>query len=76
MQAHNIWVTENAVIHLERSEKSAIYIDEASGSMLWACVTCGFFNSVDSNSQNNSIRFVYENRLCALRVDFLDNCEF
>jgi hypothetical protein len=26
-QAPNIWVTENAVIHVEQSEKSAINID-------------------------------------------------
>jgi hypothetical protein len=51
-QANNIWVTENTVIHIEQSEKSAINIDEATGSiwmteicvtlMLWACVTRGF----------------------------------
>jgi hypothetical protein len=48
-------VTENSVIHIEQSEKSAINIDQAAGSMhmtefsvtlmLWACVTRGFFNS-------------------------------
>jgi hypothetical protein len=47
---------ENAAIHVEQSEKSAINIDEAAGSMwmtefsvtvmLWACVSRGFFNSV------------------------------
>jgi hypothetical protein len=51
-QAHNIWVLENAVIHIEQSEKSAINIDQAAWSvwmtefsvtlMLWACVTHGF----------------------------------
>jgi hypothetical protein len=45
----------NAVIHREQSEKSAIKIDQAAGSMwmmefsvtlmLWACVRHGFFNS-------------------------------
>jgi hypothetical protein len=47
---------ENAVIHVEQQEKSAINIDQAAGStwmtefsftlMLWACVTRGIFNRV------------------------------
>jgi hypothetical protein len=47
---------ENAVINVEQSEKSAINIDQAPGSMwmtefsvslmLWACVTLGFSNGV------------------------------
>jgi hypothetical protein len=32
-QAQNTWVMENAVIHIEQSEKSAINIDQAAGSM-------------------------------------------
>jgi hypothetical protein len=55
-QAHNIWVTENAVIHVEQLEKSAINIDQAAGSMwmmefsvilmLRACVTRHTFLTV------------------------------
>jgi hypothetical protein len=55
-QAHNIWVMENAFIHVAKSEKSAINIDQTVLStwmtefsttlMLWACVTLGFFTSV------------------------------
>jgi hypothetical protein len=47
---------ENAFIHVEQSEKSAVNIEQAAGSiwmtefsvtlMLWVCVTLGFFNSV------------------------------
>jgi hypothetical protein len=45
---HNMLVTENSVIHGDRSEKSVIYIDwdatEFSiAHMLFSCVTLGFF---------------------------------
>jgi hypothetical protein len=66
-QAHNIWVTENSVTHMEQSEKSAINIDQAAGSMwmtefsvtlmLWACVTRRlFFNSVGLRIRTNFSR--------------------
>jgi hypothetical protein len=52
-QAHNIWLMENVVIHVEQSEKAVINIDQAAGYMWmtefsvtlmwWACVTRGFF---------------------------------
>jgi hypothetical protein len=55
-QAYNMWVMENAVIHVEQSEKNAINLDETAGSMwmmefsvtlmLWACVTRDFFLTV------------------------------
>jgi hypothetical protein len=51
-----MWVTENSVIHEDRSEKSVIHIDGAarptwitefsSIHMLCSCVTLGFFLTV------------------------------
>jgi hypothetical protein len=54
-----MFVAENSVIHMERSEKSLIHLDRAAESMwmtefsvtymLWSCFTLGFLsNSVES----------------------------
>jgi hypothetical protein len=55
-QDQNMWVTENSVIHIEGSEKSANNIDRAAKSIwmtefsvtyrFWSCVTLGLSNNV------------------------------
>jgi hypothetical protein len=52
-QEHNMWRTENCVIHTYRSETSVIHISRlgrsmefSSSHMLCSCVTLVFFNSV------------------------------
>jgi hypothetical protein len=60
-QDQNTRVTENSIIHIEQSEKSANTIDWAPLYMrvsefsitlvLWSCVTLGFFNSVSLASK-------------------------
>jgi hypothetical protein len=55
-QDQNTRVTENSIIHVERSEKSvnirdwasiSIWVTEFSVTLvLWSCVTLGFSNSV------------------------------
>jgi hypothetical protein len=60
-QDQNTRVTENSIIHVERSEKSVNTRDWASLStlvtdfsvtlVLWSCVTLGFSNSVNVQGQ-------------------------
>jgi hypothetical protein len=64
-QDQNTRVTENSIIHVERSEKSvntrdwaslSIWVTEFSVTLvLWSCVTLGFSNNENSFTKTTSV---------------------
>jgi hypothetical protein len=84
-QDQNTRVTENSIIHVERSEKSdntrdwaslSIWVAEFSVTLvLWSCVTLGFSSSAQDHNNmvtENSITHIDREAQSLVLTDFSD----